>query len=467
MGKLFGTDGIRGVANHYPMTVDVAMATGRAVACLVRQQGGDSAIIGRDTRRSGTMLEAALAAGLAAEGIDVHLAGVVPTPGVAFLVSRTSGAGAGIVISASHNPYQDNGIKLFDSEGHKLSDEAEAELESALMALLSTVDVKGRPTCSPGKSSFNSIPPEPGLICPMDLAQEKYITFLQKCFALDGIDMSCLTPIVVDCSNGAASEVAEAVFSGLGLEARFIHNDPNGRNINENCGSQHTEDLSKAVSAQGARVGLAFDGDADRLIAMDENGVPVTGDKILAICACHAASRAQLPNNRVVSTVMSNIGLGLALAAHNIHHEITGVGDRLVMAAMEKTGAVMGGEDSGHMIFSQFHTTGDGILTALRLLAVMGETGKPLSQLAKVMKVYPQVLKNVTVNAHRPDFMSIAPVAKVIAAAEKELYGQGRVLVRYSGTQPLLRVMVEGGDATRIREICDTICAAIEDCIGC
>ncbi len=469
MGKLFGTDGIRGMANHYPMTVDVAMNTGRAVARFVRQQQGTSAIIGRDTRRSGTMLEAALAAGLAAEGIDVHLAGVIPTPGVAFLVVHTSGAGAGIVISASHNPYQDNGIKLFRADGHKLSDEEEAMVETHLLELISKADRSDSETSISFPDSLHAgvaSPPEPGLIQVLDQALQKYVAFLKSCFTSNNAHTSSLTPMVVDCSNGAASGVAEAVFSGLGLETLFVHNAPDGRNINERCGSQHTADLAAAVLTHKARVGLAFDGDADRLIALDENGVPVTGDKILAICACHAAARGELPHNGVVSTVMSNIGLGLALAAHGIDHEITGVGDRQVMAAMEKIGAVMGGEDSGHMIFSQYHTTGDGILTALRLLTVMAETGKSLSELSTVMKVYPQVLKNVTVTADRPDFMAIAPVVQAIAAAEKELADQGRVLVRYSGTQPLLRVMVEGGNANKIQEICNNICTVVSAYMG-
>ena len=467
MGTLFGTDGIRGRANHHPMTVDVAMNTGRAVARFVRQQKGSCAIIGRDTRRSGAMLESALAAGLSAEGVDVYLAGVIPTPGVAFLTNHTPSAGAGIVISASHNPYQDNGIKLFRADGHKLSDEEEESVEIHLLGLISkAADADTLTSIFPDSSqSFASPPPQPGRIEILKRAREEYTSFLLGCVTPDTLHKPNLTPIVVDCSNGAASGVVEEVFSGLGLEALYIHDDPDGQNINEACGSQHTADLATAVLARKARGGLAFDGDADRLIALDENGVLVTGDKILAICACHAATRGELPHNRVVSTVMSNVGLGLALSAHGIEHKITGVGDRLVMAAMEETGAAMGGEDSGHMIFSQYHTTGDGILTALRLLTVMAETGKSLSELATVMTVYPQVLKNVSVSADRPDFTSIGPIADAISEAEKELADQGRVLVRYSGTQPLLRVMVEGGDIHQIRRICDNICSVIQSCI--
>ncbi|GAB6142767.1 phosphoglucosamine mutase [Desulfocicer niacini] len=466
MGKLFGTDGIRGVANQYPMTVDVAMATGRAVADFIRQQGKKSAIIGRDTRLSGTMLEAALAAGITAEGLDVSLAGVIPTPGVAFLVSRTSGAGAGIVISASHNPYQDNGIKLFTGDGHKLSDEQEDAVEARVLALISGMDGMDDSQASDLSHGGLKTPPEPGRIYTMSHARKGYVAFLKQCITLNNTHKPSLTPLVVDCSNGAASGVAEEVFKALGLDARFIHHTPDGRNINEACGSQHTEDLAVAVKKHNARAGLAFDGDADRLIALDENGVPLTGDVILAICARHAAAQKQLPHNRVVSTVMSNIGLGLALADLGIDHEITGVGDRQVMAAMQRSGATMGGEDSGHVIFSNFHTTGDGILTALRLLSVMAETGKPLSALAKVMKVYPQVLQNVPVSPDRPDFMAIAPIARAINAAEKTLIGQGRILVRYSGTQPLLRVMVEGPDPQQTQGICSNVCEVIADCMG-
>ena len=357
------------------MTVDVAMATGRAVAYFVKYQGGNSVIIGRDTRRSGTMLEAALAAGLAAEGINVCLAGVIPTSGVAFLVSHTPDAGAGIVISASHNPWSDNGIKLFKKSGHKLSEEEEGAVESRVLALISDRSLEEGAFQSSTTDPL-TVSLEPGVISPLLNAGSKYVAFLKETFTPKDVYGLNLPSLVVDCSNGAAYEVAEAVFTGLGFDALFIHNKPDGRNINARCGSQHTEDLAATVLKNKARVGLAFDGDADRLIALDEKGKQVTGDTILAICACHAAARGALPHHRVVSTVMSNIGLGLALADHGIHHEITGVGDRLVMAAMEKNGAVMGGEDSGHMIFSQYHTTGDGILTALRLLAVMAETGK-------------------------------------------------------------------------------------------
>jgi phosphoglucosamine mutase len=382
---------------------------------------------------------------------------------------NTPDAGAGLVISASHNPCSDNGIKLFRGDGRKLSDGEEEEIEAHILELLSKHAIISHVQKSaPGKEV-----PEPGIIQSMPHVLEQYAAFLRNIYTkgtelppLTNPNEPPLTSIVVDCSNGAASQVAQQVFAPPHFDAHFIHTTPDGLNINKDCGSQHTEDLSKEVLKHKACAGLAFDGDADRLIALDETGAPVTGDKILAICAAHAVRKGLLPHNRVVSTVMSNIGLGRALKALGIHHEITGVGDRLVMAAMEKSGAVMGGEDSGHMIFSRHHTTGDGMLTALQLLTVMVETGEPLSRLAKIMTVYPQVLKNVNVSLDRPDFMAIDAIASVIKRAKQTLNDNGRVLVRYSGTQPLLRVMVEGADASCIHDLCDEICGVIQRYIG-
>ena len=482
MEKYFGTDGIRGKANQHPMTITVAMAVGRAVAGLVREAGCTRIIIGRDTRRSGAMLEAALAAGAASRGVDVRLAGVIPTPGVAFLVKEDAGAGAGLVISASHNPYYDNGIKVFRRDGYKLSDEEEAFLEEQMQVFLAH-------PLSSGDADTVSVP-EPGDIFPLVHAHELYVDFLRAIYMQQiersdgegagsplstgnspavpsrGASAAGAIPIVIDCANGAAYQVARQLFVPPLFDARFIHASPDGVNINTDCGSQHTKDLSQAVVKAKACAGLAFDGDADRLIALDEKGNPVTGDKILAICAVHAAARGELSGRQVVSTVMSNIGLGKALARHGIEHTITDVGDRKVMQAMAETGAVMGGEDSGHMIFSRHHTTGDGMLTALMLLAVMTRTGQSLSRLASLMTVYPQVLKNVSVSPQRPDFMSIPAVARAIRNAETELADTGRILVRYSGTQPLLRVMVEGPAPDRTEEICDEVCQVVRSAMG-
>ncbi|MCP4117812.1 MAG: phosphoglucosamine mutase [Desulfobacteraceae bacterium] len=455
MGKLFGTDGIRGLANRYPMTASVALKTGQAVARFVKKQGAGIVIIGKDTRLSGDMLESALAAGITSMGIDVLLAGVIPTPGVAFLAATVKGAGAGVVLSASHNPFHDNGIKIFKSGGHKLTDGEEAEIEAYIL----------EPGNREPDTGNNDPVIETGTIARLGDASERYAAFLRNSFEKDANETAPAPKrfsMVIDCSNGAASRVAPMLFSKLPFDVEFLFNTPDGKNINHQCGSQHTEALSQRVAAKGADLGLAFDGDADRLIAVDENGVKITGDTILAICASHAKSLGRLKNNLVVSTVMSNIGLSMALKTLGIDHLKTGVGDREVLKEMWETGAVMGGEDSGHMIFSEFHTTGDGILSALRLIRVMADTGKALSELASVMTVYPQVLMNVEVDASRPDFMKIKTIADEIESVEQALKDSGRVLVRYSGTQPLLRVMVEGPDPRITEAYCLRICDSIK-----
>lgn len=379
MTRLFGTDGIRGRANVPPMDGNTVLRTGRAVGRMVRNMKLDRVVIGKDTRISGDMLESALAAGVASTGVHVELAGVIPTPGVAYLAGCLAGVGAGVVISASHNPFYDNGIKIFQKGGLKLTDEQEQALEADIddPEIVSRDDV--------GKISIIS----DGL--------KRYAQFLLDRFPFR--KLSSRIRIVVDASNGAASRICHEVFNVQLFDALFIHDCPDGFNINRDCGSQHLSDLQKQVKAGKADLGIAFDGDADRMIAVDETGEIITGDRILAICARHAKEKDQLPNNCVVSTVMSNIGLTLALEDLGITHAITGVGDRQVLAKMQETGAIMGGEDSGHMIFLDDHTTGDGMLSALRLIAVMAETGRPLSDLAGVMRVFPQVLKNVGVDA--------------------------------------------------------------------
>ncbi len=441
MGQLFGTDGIRGRANTYPMTCDLAMKTGQAVGILTQTSSNGCVIIGRDTRVSGQMLESALAAGIASVGVDVMIAGVIPTPGVAYLSSTIESCGAGIMISASHNPYYDNGIKIFQKGGIKLSDGQEDDLENMIL---------GPPIDLPSKI---------GIIESADDAQAKYARFLVKKFNFPQKQRKL--KLVIDTANGAASFCAPEIFTSDIFDVSFIHNQPNGTNINKDCGSQHTKDLSDHVKKGNADAGLAFDGDADRLIAVDEAGQQITGDTVLAILSGFAKQTGKLDNNIVVSTVMSNVGLGNTLAQLGIRHEITGVGDRKVLERMKETGALIGGEDSGHMIFLDEQTTGDGVLSALKLIEVMQETKKPLSELAKVMTVYPQVLINVEVDASRPDFMKVPMVADAIKAVESQLGSQGRVLVRYSGTQPLLRVMVEGPEEDLTRQCCEKICAAI------
>jgi len=442
MGKLFGTDGIRGRANTYPMTCEMAMKTGQAVGQLTRTSGNTSVVIGRDTRISGQMLESALAAGITSMGVDAMLAGVIPTPGVAYLSGILDGAGAGIMISASHNPYYDNGIKIFQKGGIKLSDDQEKEIESRLLGKeIVPQDTIGRiDIISDGCKSYSD--------------------FLLKKFPSRKPGDKKLK-LIIDLSNGAAATCAPLVFNSSRFESFFMHDTPNGMNINENCGSQHTQKLTDKVMAMGADAGLAFDGDADRLIAVDDSGQELTGDRILAICANHAKTAGTLKNNIVVSTIMSNIGLVNSFRKLNISHEMTDVGDRKVLERMQAKGAIMGGEDSGHMIFLKEHTTGDGMLSALKLLEVMSATQKPLSELAKIMTVYPQVLMNVEVDASRPDFNGIPTVANTIKDVETRLGEEGRVLVRYSGTQPLLRVMVEGPEAEITRQCCEDICAAI------
>jgi len=441
MGQLFGTDGIRGMANTYPMTCDLAMKTGQAVGILTQKSSNKSVVIGRDTRISGQMLEAALAAGIASVGVDVIIAGVIPTPAVAYLSGALESCGAGIMISASHNPYHDNGIKIFQKGGIKLSDDQEADLES--MILGPAID----------------LPSNIGSIGYANDAQDQYAKFLVKKFNFQS--GAGKLKLVIDAANGAASFCASKVFDTDIFDVTFIHNKPSGININEACGSQHTQDLSNHVKKMNADLGLAFDGDADRLIAVDETGRQITGDTLLAVLAGFAKQAGKLGNNIVVSTVMSNVGFGNALAQLGIKHEITGVGDRQVLARMKETGALMGGEDSGHMIFLDEQTTGDGLLSALKLIEAMLETQKPLSELAEIMTVYPQVLINVEVDASRPDFMKVPIVADAIKAVESELGSQGRVLVRYSGTQPLLRVMVEGPEENMTRQCCEKICETI------
>ncbi|MEA2059467.1 MAG: phosphoglucosamine mutase [Thermodesulfobacteriota bacterium] len=440
--KLFGTDGIRGGANVYPMTAETALKIGAAAALFVKEKGFDSIVLGKDTRMSGDMLDAALSAGITGRGVNVLQAGVIPTPGIAFHASSIDHAGAGMVISASHNPYQDNGIKIFKGDGSKLLDSEEDVIEKKVFTI-----------------NEENLPRETGRVAPLSQALDLYADFLKTTYTPP--KDSKTFKIVVDCSNGAAFKVAPKVFFSPYFDPLFMGNTPDGKNINLNCGSEHTEKLSENVVAGRADLGLAFDGDADRLIAVDETGKRITGDTILAVCAKHARDSGRLEPNRIVATVMSNIGFLKAVETLGIECFITDVGDRNVLRKMAQTQAVMGGEDSGHMIFSRYHTTGDGMLTALQLISVMAETGQKLSELAGIMKIYPQVLMNVAVNSSKPDFMAIPPIADAIKYVREQLDSSGRVLVRYSGTQPLLRVMVEGPDEEDTQKYCRFICEKI------
>ncbi len=442
MGRLFGTDGIRGEANRHPMNAATALSVGMAVTHIFKNpRHQPRVIIGKDTRLSGYMLESSLEAGITSMGGVSYLVGVLPTPGIAF-VTQSMRADAGIVISASHNPYEDNGIKIFSGSGFKLTDEEEEMIESLIL----------------GGNLGDMVPPvsSMGKAYRIEDVHGRYIVFLKNTFPRD-LSMEGMK-IVIDTANGATYRVAPEMFFELGADLDVIHNSPNGLNINDRCGSQHTQDLRRRVVEKGAAVGLAFDGDGDRLIAVDEKGREITGDQILMICACMLKEQGALRNDLVVSTVMSNLGFRMACKRYGFRHHASQVGDRHVLEDMVRLGAVVGGEDSGHMIFLDHHTTGDGIITALQLIAAMLRTGKPLSELASLMDVYPQKIINVEVS-RKPALDSIPEAVDVISQAERELGEDGRVLVRYSGTQNLCRVMVEGPS----NEVTEKYCTRIAD----
>jgi len=449
MSKLFGTDGIRGIANVTPMTVETALAIGRATAHICRRhEKRHRIVIGKDTRLSGYMIENALTAGICSMGVDVLLLGPLPTPGIAFTTCSMR-ADAGIVISASHNPYQDNGIKIFSGAGFKLSDEDEAEIEM----LVSTGKINDiRPTAS-----------EVGRAKRIDDAIGRYIVFCKNTFPAD-MDLEGMK-VVLDCANGATYKVAPIIFQELGAEVIAIHNRPNGRNINADCGSQYTSDLKAAVRENGADLGLAFDGDGDRLIAVDETGREITGDFLLAICAQGLQQAGELKNDKVVITCMSNVGLHRAFNDMGICYPEADVGDRNVLELMIKEDAVLGGEQSGHIIFLDHHTTGDGILSALQLVATMRRSGKALSKLAAIMTESPQVLINIPVR-EKPELESLDGYNEALAAAEAELGNGGRVLNRYSGTQAICRVMVEAPTDEAASRVANSLADLVRSQIG-
>ena len=428
MGRLFGTDGARGVANS-ELTPELAMNIGRAAASVLTK-GNDRPkfLIGKDTRQSSDMLEAALAAGLCSVGADVLILGVVPTPAVAYLVQRY-GYDAGVMISASHNPCEFNGIKIFQGTGYKLPDEIENKIEAIILDGAETPPVK--------------IGGDVGKISYSDTAVDDYIAHILTCKQADFSGMK----IAFDCANGSSSATAQKLFSSLGIDGVYIANEPNGININDKCGSTHLEALQACVKENGCALGFAFDGDADRMLAVDANGTVVDGDKIIAICAKYMKSQGTLKNDTAVVTVMSNMGFFKFCEQNGISCEKTGVGDRYVLENMLQNGHNIGGEQSGHIIFLDHSTTGDGQLSALMLLNVLQNTGKSLATLAAEMEVYPQVLVNVKVTPQgKAAYASDTVIAEKIACVESSLNGEGRVLVRLSGTEPLLRVMLEGKD---------------------
>lgn len=449
MPKLFGTDGVRGVANIEPMTAEMALAIGRATAHVCkRHRNRHKIVIGKDTRVSGYMIENALTAGICSMGVDVLLVGPLPTPGIAF-ITHSMRADAGMVISASHNPYQDNGIKIFSRDGYKIPDSVEREIES----LITTGKIKDiRPTAD-----------DIGKAHRIDDALGRYIVFCKNTFP-DHLTLEGMK-IILDCANGATYKVAPIIFAELGAEVITINDHPNGMNINANCGALYPEFLAKKVVEAGAHAGLAFDGDGDRLVAVDETGGILTGDHIMTICAKALKDCGMLRNNLVIATPMSNFGFRQAMRKMDIGVEDADVGDRYVLKMMREKGAVFGGEDSGHIIFGHLHTTGDGIISALQLLANMQDENKKLSKLRAMLRLAPQKLLNITVG-RKPPLEDLKPLQEAIRKAEKELAGSGRVLVRYSGTQPICRVMVESMDQATTGRIADSLAEIVRKALA-
>jgi phosphoglucosamine mutase len=469
--KLFGTDGIRGLANEAQMTGEMAMAVGRAVAYVLRTnpeailmkssvpvglRGLDSrhasrrvkVVVGKDTRLSGYMIENALVSGLCAMGADVYLIGPLSTPGVAF-VTQSMRADAGIMISASHNPYHDNGIKIFSADGYKLADGLEAEIERLVFS--NEMD-RNRPTHDLVGKAFR-----------IEDAIGRYNVFLKSLYPKD-LDMQGMR-VVLDCANGAAYKVAPLVFEELGAEVIRKGVSPNGLNINEHCGALHPEHVAESTVEFRADIGISLDGDGDRCILSDEYGEIVDGDQIIGLCALQMEEQKTLHKSTVVTTPMSNIGLEVTLKENGISMVRAEVGDRYVVESMRKNGYNLGGEQSGHIVFLDQSTTGDGIVAALKVIETMRRTGFSLSKLKKRIKLYPQILENVKVSKKEP-FEKFDDIKKSIEAAELSLKDRGRVFVRYSGTESLARVMVEGEDALEIQKISRGICTAIQKNLG-
>ncbi len=441
--QLFGTDGIRGRAGQPPLDKPTAYALGSALGAWAKgQSSGPKVLLGMDTRESGPWLAEAVAAGLLASGVEPHFAGLLTTPGVAYNTKHGPYV-AGVMISASHNPYEDNGLKVFDHSGFKLPDAQELILEQQILVIRETAVV-----------------PE----CPLPIHEElanNYLEFLKSTFphSLSGLRL------VIDCAHGAASHLAPRLFTGLGAEVITVANSPDGRNINAGVGALHTEYVRDAVLKHSADIGIAFDGDADRAMFKSAKGSRVDGDAVLLICARLFKAAGHLPGNLVVATVMSNLGLEVALRNEGITLVRTAVGDKYVLEEMVRSGANLGGEQSGHILFPEFATTGDGMLTALRVLEAMITSGKSLDELTRGFDVFPQLLVNVRIGARRPleDFPS---VQSVIARCEQDFGSSGRVLVRFSGTEPLARVMVEGNDEAKVKHHANAIAATLEAAMG-
>ncbi len=443
MRKLFGTDGIRGVAGEYPLDRKTVFAIGRALGDHL-PEGPRRVVLGQDTRESSAWIADLLTLGLTQAGVETRSAGVLPTPGVAYL-THTQGFSAGAVISASHNPWRDNGIKVFGPDGYKLPDAVELEIETEIFSLLNEA-AEGRIGSTAGFS------PRP--------LQAAYVDSLAR--SIPGVER---LRIVVDCANGAASAVAPELLSCCGAKAEFTHASPNGRNINENCGALHPGVVAAEVVARKADLGICFDGDADRVLFADHSGTVVNGDAVMLLLARDLKQRGELANHTVVATTMSNMGLEIALRNEGIRLLRAPVGDKYVLEEMIKSGAVLGGEQSGHIILSREATTGDGLLTAIHVLALVASSGKSLAELISGLKVFPQTIKNVRVREKRP-LDQIPRVAEAVRAAEQQLNGNGRVNVRYSGTESLARVMVEAESRETVDRLAGSIAAAIEAELG-
>lgn len=452
MRKYFGTDGVRGVVN-VELTAKLAFHLGRSGAIVLKKYSQHAfdklkVVIGTDTRLSKDMLQSSLAAGLMSAGADVIDVGVLPTPAIAYL-TRAFSADIGVVISASHNPMEYNGIKFFDSKGLKLADEIELEIEQHMEEAAEEIDV---PTHE-----------KIGRILQTNDAQRMYIDFLKQCVDTDLNGLK----VVLDTANGAAYRAAPKVFEELGAQVVCIYDQPDGTNINASCGSTHTEGLCKKVLEVGADIGLAFDGDADRLIAVDERGKVIDGDKIMLVCASDLKAKGKLNQDTLVVTVMSNLGLHLAAKKNSVQIETTTVGDRYVLEKMLKGNYSLGGEQSGHMIFLAYNTTGDGILSALKLSEILHGSGKRLSELSDVMEVYPQVLINAKVkNENKNAYAQHKEIQEFIGAIEEKMHGEGRVLIRPSGTEPLVRVMIEGKEIEEITKLAKSVAELIERELG-
>ena len=454
--RIFGTDGVRGVANIEPVTVETALKLGRAAAHIFmemseqagRNHGRARIVLGKDTRLSGYMLETALASGVMSLGADVIFIGPLPTPGVAY-ITRSLRADAGIMLSASHNPYEDNGIKFFRHDGYKLDDAIEQRIEQLVFS-----------------GEIESIRPTAGKIgraTRIDDAMGRYVEFAKASFPR-GMTLEKMR-VAVDVANGAAYKSSPCILRELGAELFVGHDKPNGRNINKDCGSTYPHAIQTLVRATGAHVGISHDGDADRVLLCDENGEVVDGDEIMAIAALDLLRAGRLAQNTLVATVMSNFGLDETLARHGGRVLRTQVGDRYVIEAMMKNDLNLGGEQSGHMIFRDFSSTGDGIVSALQILRIMVETGKPLSELKKCLLKYPQAQRNLRVREKRP-LEQVPGVLKLVTATEQQLAGAGRVLLRYSGTEPKVRLLIEGRDGAAINAQADRIAGVLQEAIG-